>query len=101
MFKNKISLNFLVILFVLGTVSMAMGQTLHNPALKGLYADPEILFAKKTGQFYIYPTSDGFSNWSGTYFKAFSSADLVNWKDEGVILDLAKDVAWAKVETIV
>ncbi|CAM3925711.1 family 43 glycosylhydrolase [Mucilaginibacter galii] len=68
----------------------------HNPVLDGYFADPEILYSKKTGKYYIYPTSDGFTGWSGTYFKTFSSTDLVNWKDEGVILDLAKDVSWAK-----
>lgn len=66
-----------------------------NPVLEGYYADPDIIYAEKTGKYYIYPTSDGFTNWSGTYFKAFSSSDLLNWKDEGVILDLARDVAWA------
>lgn len=69
-------------------------QKEHNPLLGGLYADPEIIFSKKTGKFYIYPTSDGFTGWSGTAFKAFSSTDLTNWKDEGVILDLPKDVNW-------
>jgi beta-xylosidase len=68
----------------------------HNPVLQGYYADPDILYSEKTSKFYIYPTSDGFTNWSGTYFKTFSSDDLVNWKDEGIILDLAKDVSWAK-----
>lgn len=68
----------------------------NNPVLDGYYADPDILYAEKTGRFYIYPTSDGFTNWSGTYFKSFSSSDLVNWKDEGLILDLNKDVSWAK-----
>ncbi|WP_114778441.1 family 43 glycosylhydrolase [Botryobacter ruber] len=67
----------------------------HNAILGGLYADPDIIYSEKTGKFYIYPTSDGFTGWSGTYFKAFSSPDLVNWKDEGVILDLKKDVSWA------
>lgn len=67
----------------------------HNPILAGLYADPYIMYSKKTGKFYIYPTSDGFTGWSGTYFKAFSSSDLSNWKDEGVILDLPKNVSWA------
>lgn len=67
-----------------------------NPVLNGLYADPDILYAEQTGLFYIYPTSDGFTGWAGTYFKAFSSPDLVHWKDEGVILNLEKDVAWAK-----
>jgi beta-xylosidase len=69
----------------------------HNPALDGLYADPDIIYAEKTGRFYIYPTTDGFTNWAGYYFKAFSSKDLVNWKDEGVILDLKKDVSWGHV----
>lgn len=68
----------------------------HNPVLAGLYADPDILYAEKTGKFYLYPTSDGFDGWSGKYFKAFSSPDMVNWKDEGVILDLPKDVKWGK-----
>ncbi len=66
----------------------------HNPVLDGYYADPDILYAEKTGKFYIYPTSDGFTGWSGTYFKTFSSDNLVDWKDEGVILDLKTDVNW-------
>jgi len=67
----------------------------HNPVLEGYYADPDILYSNKTKKFYLYPTSDGFNGWSGTYFKTFSSPDLVNWKDEGVILDLTKDISWA------
>lgn len=74
-------------------VSVAVNR---NPVLNGYYADPEILYSNKTSKFYLYPTSDGFTGWSGTYFKTFSSADLVNWKDEGVIVDLNKDVSWAK-----
>ena len=68
----------------------------HNPVIRGYYADPEILFSNKTGKYYLYPTSDGFTDWAGTYFKSFSSTDLVTWKDEGVILDLIKDVSWGK-----
>jgi arabinoxylan arabinofuranohydrolase len=68
----------------------------HNPVLEGYFADPDVLYSEKTKKYYIYPTSDGFDGWSGTYFKAFSSTDLVSWKDEGVILDLHKDVSWAK-----
>jgi arabinoxylan arabinofuranohydrolase len=68
----------------------------HNPVIQGYYADPDILYAEKTGKFYMYPTSDGYNNWSGNYFKTFSSSDLVSWKDEGVILDLPRDVSWAK-----
>ena len=59
-----------------------------NPVLRGINsADPEILYSEKTGKFYIYPTFT-----LGT-FHAFSSDDLVNWKDEGPILSL-KDVSW-------
>lgn len=68
----------------------------HNPVLNGYYADPEVLYSEKTGKFYIYPTSDGFTNWSGTYFKAFSSPDMVRWTDEGKIIELGKNVQWAK-----
>ncbi|MDD4514402.1 family 43 glycosylhydrolase [Massilibacteroides sp.] len=67
----------------------------NNPVLEGYYADPEILYSEKNKKFYIYPTSDGFNNWGGYYFKTFSSDNLKDWKDEGVILDLKKDVPWA------
>jgi hypothetical protein len=67
----------------------------NNPVLEGYYADPEILYSNKTKKYYIYPTSDGFNDWSGYYFKTFSSDNLVDWKDEGIILDLKKDVSWA------
>ncbi|RED22527.1 glycosyl hydrolase family 43 [Flavobacterium cutihirudinis] len=67
----------------------------NNPVLEGYYADPEILYSNKTKKYYIYPTSDGFDGWSGYYFKTFSSDNLVDWKDEGIILDLKKDVTWA------
>ncbi|WP_268224104.1 family 43 glycosylhydrolase [Sinomicrobium oceani] len=66
-----------------------------NPVVQGYYADPEIIYSHKEKKYYLYPTSDGFNGWSGTYFKTFSSPDLVHWKDEGVILDLLKDVSWA------
>ena len=66
-----------------------------NPILPEFYADPEVMYSEKTGRYYIYPTTDGIPNWGSTAFKAFSSDDLVNWKEEGVILDL-KDVSWAK-----
>lgn len=67
----------------------------HNPALAGYYADPDVLYSQKTQKYYLYPTSDGFTSWSGTFFKTFSSPDLVHWTDEGTILDLKTDVEWA------
>ena len=72
-------------------------QINKNPVLDGYYADPEILYAEKTGRYYIYPTSDGFAGWSGNYFKVFSSDNMVDWHDDGVILNLAgNDVSWAR-----
>jgi hypothetical protein len=68
---------------------------MHNPALTGLYADPDIIYSNKTGKYYIYPTSDGFDGWSGIYFKVFSSPDMVNWTDEGKIITLGENVKWA------
>ncbi|MBG0856298.1 family 43 glycosylhydrolase [Streptomyces spinoverrucosus] len=65
----------------------------RSPILPGLYADPDIKYMN--GRYWIYPTTDGFPGWSGTQFKAFSSRDLVHWKDHGVILDLGPDVSWA------
>ncbi|MFF6784199.1 family 43 glycosylhydrolase [Streptomyces sp. NPDC012510] len=65
----------------------------RSPVLPGLYADPDVKYMN--GRYWIYPTTDGFPGWSGTRFKAFSSKDLVHWKDHGQILDLGPDVTWA------
>ena len=65
----------------------------RNPVLKGYNADPQI--AAFDGKFFLYPTTDGFADWLGTTFHAFSSTDLVTWTDGGVILDLGPGVSWA------
>lgn len=67
----------------------------NNPVLEGYYADPDIIYSHKHKKYYMYPTSDGVTDWKGTYFETFSSDNLVDWKNEGVILDLKKDVSWA------
>jgi beta-xylosidase len=71
-------------------------DTLNAPAaaLPGVYADPNITAFNK--KFYIYPTTDGTVGWMSTYFTCWSSDNLVDWKKEGVILDLPKDLTWAK-----
>ncbi|MCF0192760.1 MAG: family 43 glycosylhydrolase [Prevotella sp.] len=66
-----------------------------NPVFKGYHADPEVLYSNKTGKFYIYPTTDGQLGWHSHDFHVFSSADMKNWKDEGVMFDLQKDCSWA------
>lgn len=87
-------------LLSLGTllvVQLASAQSAKNgnPVLPGHYADPDIMYSHQTKKYYLYPTSDGFKGWSGTYFKTFSSKNLRDWKDEGTILELGKDVQWA------
>lgn len=68
-----------------------------NPILPDYHADPEILYSENTGKFYIYSTTDGYKNWGGWTFNAFSSDDLKNWTDEGKILDVrGNQVTWAK-----
>lgn len=70
--------------------------TAKNPVLPGYHADPEILYSENTGKYYIYSTTDGVPGWGGGYFSVFSSDDLENWKDEGVMLDVkSPQVAWA------
>ncbi|MFC0527752.1 family 43 glycosylhydrolase [Phytohabitans kaempferiae] len=68
-------------------------KSTKGPVIPGLFADPHI--ATFGGRYYLYPTTDGYASWSGTYYKAFSSTDLVNWTDHGVILDHGPDVSWA------
>jgi hypothetical protein len=67
-----------------------------NPVLPAFHADPEVLYSEKTGRFYIYSTTDGFAGWGGYYFNVFSSPNLVNWTDEGTIIDFStQQVSWA------
>lgn len=80
--------------------SFHMAANVHNPVFPGLFADPEALYSRKTGRFYIYPTTDGSYQWHNFDFHCFSSDDFITWKDEGVILDLrelewGKEYAWA------
>jgi hypothetical protein len=65
----------------------------RSPVIKGLYGDPNIAYLN--GRYYIYPTTDGYSGWASTRFKAFSSTDLANWTDHGTILDLGPQISWA------
>lgn len=74
---------------------ITLPQKKNNPVLGGFYADPDIIYSHKNKKYYLYPTSDGFDGWGGYYFKTFSSTNLKDWEDEGVILDLKKDVSWA------
>ncbi|KAK2802434.1 hypothetical protein FQN51_004497 [Onygenales sp. PD_10] len=62
-----------------------------NPVIEGWYADPEARIYDN--KYFIYPTvSAEFDD--QTYFEAFSSHDLITWKNVGRILDF-KDVPWS------
>ncbi len=67
---------------------------INNPVFPGYHADPQVALFGKT--FYIYPTTDGYVNWTSTSFSVFSSTNLVNWSNRGVILDLPRDLTWAR-----
>ena len=67
-------------LFLIGTMQgVAQNKKSGNPILPGFHADPEVLYSHLTKRYYIYPTSDGFPGWGGSYFKVFSSKNLKTW----------------------
>lgn len=65
-----------------------------TPILDGFTADPSIRVFGDT--YYVYPTSDK-PNWLTTDFSVWSSKDLVRWKKERMILDVANDLKWANI----
>ena len=77
-----------------------LGELPQNPILPGFHADPEILFSKQTGKYYIYSTTDGQPGWGGWYFTVYSSSNLKDWDYEGVMLDArSTQVPWANGNT--
>ncbi len=70
----------------------AAGGSAWSP-VPGYFADPALVIVD--GRYYLYPTTDGIEQWGASSFRAFSSADLLDWTDHGVILTLGRDVAWA------
>ncbi len=62
-----------------------------NPIFPGWYADPELHFFE--GRYWIYPTYSAPYE-EQTFYEAFSSGDLTEWRNEGRILDF-KDVHWS------
>lgn len=66
----------------------------ENPVIDGLFADPDLCMAE--GNYYIYPTTDGFTGWSGHEFYVFSSRDGKHFEKGNRILDVAsEEVPWA------
>lgn len=63
-------------------------QTSHNP-LPVEFGDPYILEASD-GKYYMYGTTEGLKG-----FKAYSSDNLVDWKDEGAVYQGGTPDSWA------
>lgn len=74
----------------------ATGPAGGNPVLPwGGSADPAVLVVGDT--MWLYPTRDhqpGMKNFRMENYRAYSSKDLMNWTDHGVILDGATDLTW-------
>jgi beta-xylosidase len=69
-------------------------RTSGNPILPDYHADPSA--HEWDGRYWIYPTHDieGSTGWFPIDWHVFSSTDLVDWKDHGVIFSL-EDISWA------
>ena len=78
-----------------GEEALHLAPDVSNPVISGLFADPEILYSETMHRYYLYPTTDGEEGWQNHDFRVYSSPDMRRWHDEGVMLDLQKDVTWA------
>ncbi|WP_207421316.1 family 43 glycosylhydrolase [Desertivirga brevis] len=92
---RKVAPTVAVVLSALSSTAQ-IKDSLNAPSsvLPGVFADPHIAAFGDT--FYLYPTTDGTEGWKSTYFTCWSSRNLKDWKNEGTILDLPKDLTWAK-----
>ncbi|PKB15135.1 RICIN domain-containing protein [Flavobacterium sp. 5] len=79
-------LRITVFLMFIYLATPVIAQTNGNPLFSG--ADPEIHYFNN--KYYIYPTAA-----AGKQFHAYSSLDLTNWVDEGVIFDIGPQCSWA------
>lgn len=70
-------------------------KAVPRPILDGFTADPAIRIFGDS--YYVYPTSDR-TNWQTTDFSVWSSKDLLSWKKERMVLDVAHDLTWANIE---
>jgi beta-xylosidase len=77
------------------TAAAVTPQPVPPPVLEGFTADPSIRVFSDT--YYLYPTSDK-PHWQTTDFSVWSSKNLVDWKKEKMVLDVAHDLTWANIE---
>jgi len=74
-------------------VDLSAEHAVPPAVLPGRFADPHLVHFGD--RYYLYPTTDGQPDWLATSFTAWSSTDLRQWRADGVILDLPRDVRWA------
>lgn len=96
---SKLILSLVFCTYIItGANAQAGNDTTNAPmsVLTGVYADPHIaVFGKK---YYIYPTTDGSTGWNAISFSAWSSNDMQYWTNEGEVLNVARDLSWAKTK---
>lgn len=94
--SKRVALSWILFALLLAGPIVAVGAAEPTPppaVLPGVNADPHL--SAFGDMFYLYPTTDGTTGWKSTFFRAWSSPDLVHWTNEGVILDLPRDLKWA------
>ena len=81
------------------TITIKTPELVTNSVLPGQFADPDI--DKFGDKYWIFPTTDGYSGWSGTQFYAFSSDSLSGpWQCEGMILETNSDATETQTNTV-
>ncbi|MDR0542091.1 MAG: glycoside hydrolase family 43 protein [Dysgonamonadaceae bacterium] len=78
---------FVICLLTFAFACTSRKETYQNP-LSVAFGDPFLLKASD-GNYYLYGTSEGLNG-----FKAYSSNDLVHWRDEGQVYEGATPASW-------
>jgi arabinoxylan arabinofuranohydrolase len=95
MFKGYLATVFLALGVIINRLPVVKGD---NPIIQTIYtADPAPILVGNT----VYLLADHDENNSTTYnmkdWRLFSSTDMVNWRDYGVIASLASTFPWADI----
>lgn len=82
---------YLLFIFVIGLSAKADAQQLPVNPLPVALGDPYILFDEHTDLYYMYGTGG-----TPNGFVAYSSPDLKDWKEEGVIYTASQEKGWGE-----
>lgn len=71
-------------------------ENTKNPVIPGFHSDPSLFYSFLTNKYYIFATSDGRRRTNSVQIRAYSSDDMTEWHNEGVMIDVSTDqVSWA------